>query len=62
MGIYDYLQEDDRADTIYIGVWKRSSGDILILGTHFACSSDYEHDRTRCSTTKDKSADEHGRR
>jgi hypothetical protein len=33
MGIQDYMQKVDRADTIHVGVWTRSSGSIRIFGT-----------------------------
>jgi transposase InsO family protein len=40
----------DRTHTIQIGIWTRSSGAIRIFGTQSARSSNYKHDRMRCST------------
>jgi hypothetical protein len=49
MGIQDYIQYVDRADTIQVDVWAGSSSTIRIYGTQSGRSSNHQHDINRSS-------------
>jgi hypothetical protein len=62
MSIQDHIQEFDRTNTIWIGVWTRSSGAIRISGTLSVRSRNYQYYKKRHTTRKVKSTNGNGRR
>jgi hypothetical protein len=62
VGIHDHMKNINRENTIQIGVWKRSSGSIIVFGTYSVRERNYQHDKARHGIGKAKSADDHGRR